>query len=216
MRISHKNKFLWISKPKTGSTSYRMLLDPYSDIESVQSGDFNHHAKLSDLEKVFKVENWDFTEYRKIVASRNPYELLVSLYTYSKTDINGNFFWQQGVGYDSDNLMNFKSWIYSTKHHKWFFNSHRLEVYTHSKSGEKLADFIFSPELESEKFINYIRENCGIDVSNKNIPRSNTTLKSNELLEEVKECFSDLSLQNEIEIIFKYEFEMFNYKNPYV
>ncbi|CAA0327666.1 conserved hypothetical protein [Alteromonas infernus] len=57
MRISHKNKFIWISKPKTGSTSFRNLLDEFSDVNSTDSGLFHHHIKLNDLMKVFEEKN---------------------------------------------------------------------------------------------------------------------------------------------------------------
>lgn len=60
MRISHKHKFIWVSKPKTGSTSYRKLLDPFCEVVSSDSGDYYHHSSMQSIIKTFTKNGWDF------------------------------------------------------------------------------------------------------------------------------------------------------------
>ena len=83
MRISHKHKFVFISVPKTGSTSARMALDEYSDIISVScSSSYQHHTSATKLKKHFKEVGWNWDEYFKCAFVRNPWDRMVSIYKY--------------------------------------------------------------------------------------------------------------------------------------
>jgi hypothetical protein len=83
MRISHKHKFVFISVPKTGSTSARMSLDEYSDIISVGcSSPYQHHTSATKLKKHFKEVGWNWDEYFKFAFFRNPWDRMVSIYKY--------------------------------------------------------------------------------------------------------------------------------------
>jgi hypothetical protein len=87
VRISHSNKFIFFSMPKTGSESVRTFLDPYSDVEikvykDIKNGDlpFYSHMRPIDVRKAFTQLNWDYDSYYKFMVVRNPWARLVSLY----------------------------------------------------------------------------------------------------------------------------------------
>lgn len=86
MRISHTHRFVFYSNPKTGSTTVRTLLDPYSDIAGVPksqtSPDFPFHSHMRPVEvkKIFVERGWDYDDYYRFTFVRNPWSRLVSLY----------------------------------------------------------------------------------------------------------------------------------------
>ncbi len=86
MRISHLNKFIFFSFPKTGSESVRSLLDPYSEIKDVlysERSDANpFYSHITPLETLaeFEKRDWDFYGYRRLSMVRNPWARLVSIY----------------------------------------------------------------------------------------------------------------------------------------
>jgi hypothetical protein len=217
MRISHQHKFIWISKPKTGSTAYRQLLNPYSDIESTDTGPFWHHVTLASLYKTFESEGWDFDAYYKVIACRNPFSLLVSLYSYSKTDVNGIKIFDKSNKniYQPKNLMTFSNWINLVEHHQWFKLKHRLEVYSDDASGNCLANLIFAADQPSDIFKTSLQNNCGLTLEMSSLQRLNVTSKTKDLVDEVRDNFASLVIKNMIQEIFAKEIELFSYENPY-
>ncbi len=86
MRISHRHRFVFFARPKTGSRSVRKLLGPYSEIhgrpahEVTADFPFYNHMRPVELREVFAARGWDFDGYFKFVMVRNPWSRLVSLY----------------------------------------------------------------------------------------------------------------------------------------
>ena len=87
MRVSHKYKFIFFCNPKTGSDSFREMLDPYSDLrvnnnvrEQSKSFPFYTHISPIETKEIFKKLEWEYDSYLKIICIRNPYYRLVSLY----------------------------------------------------------------------------------------------------------------------------------------
>ena len=86
MRISHKNKFIFFSNPKTGSESLREMLNPHSEIFDVpykntnSENPFYSHISPVEVQQIFFEKGLDFDSYYKIVCTRNPFNRLVSLY----------------------------------------------------------------------------------------------------------------------------------------
>ena len=86
MRISHKNKFIFFSNPKTGSESLREMLNPYSDVFDVpyrnvtDESPFYSHITPKEVKEIFLKTDYNFNDYYKVVCVRNPFNRLVSLY----------------------------------------------------------------------------------------------------------------------------------------
>ena len=84
MRISHKHNFVFIAVPKAGSTSVRSIINPYSDILSVndKNSPYKHHTTALDLKKHFESQDWEWNTYYKFSVVRNPWERRVSSWAY--------------------------------------------------------------------------------------------------------------------------------------
>lgn len=83
MRISHSYKFLFLAITKTGSTTVRKLLDPFSDIKSKDNyGNFAHHALAKQVQSEFVVNGWIWNDYYKFTLVRNPIARLHSIHAY--------------------------------------------------------------------------------------------------------------------------------------
>ena len=113
MRISHKHKFIFFCNPKTGSDSFREMLNPYSEIKvnnnsKIQGEKYPFYTHISPIEtkKTFKNLGWHYDDYYKVVCTRNPYNKLVSLYEmiYKR--------------YPNFLKPNFKKWVINTKNNK--------------------------------------------------------------------------------------------------
>jgi len=106
MRISHKYKFIFFANPKTGSSSVRQFLNPYTDVQPVLNylkrtpeNPFYPHITPEETRNLFKDFSWDFNSYNKFVFVRNPWARLVSLYEH--------------VMRNPKNKMDFTPWLYS-------------------------------------------------------------------------------------------------------
>lgn len=84
MRISHRNRFVFISIPKNASTSIRVTLSPHSDIESTDHYPYYHHVEAGVLRKHFARQGWDWNDYFKFAVVRDPWERTVSQYRFLK------------------------------------------------------------------------------------------------------------------------------------
>jgi hypothetical protein len=149
MRISHKNKFIFFSNPKTGSESLREMLTPYSDIldipykETTKENPFYSHISPLEVKNIFNAQGFNFDEYYKIVCIRNPFNRLVSLYEmiFRKWPIKPPF----------------DIWLKSTKtkgkggggkhSDRWrMYGTYSLKNYTSDQSGNILVDNIICLE----------------------------------------------------------------------
>jgi len=75
MRISHKYKFVYISIPKTGSSTVRYLIDKYSDISSDDpywSLTIGAHPNAKQIKTYFGIKGWNWDEYFKFTVVRHP------------------------------------------------------------------------------------------------------------------------------------------------
>ena len=102
MRYSHKHKFILINNWKCGCSSICGMFDEYTElcgkVRWSQAGfpqrdkcvdeefglTYNDvvHARASDIKKLFEKKGWNFNEYIKIISVRNPWDRMVSLYSY--------------------------------------------------------------------------------------------------------------------------------------
>ncbi|MCF8069993.1 MAG: sulfotransferase family protein [Desulfobacterales bacterium] len=86
MRFSHKYKFIFFANPKSGSTTVRQLLNPYSDISTLAKNEvtpenpFHAHMRPEEAKIEFEKKGWDYDAYFKFTTVRNPWARLVSLY----------------------------------------------------------------------------------------------------------------------------------------
>ena len=201
MRISHKNKFIFLSNPKTGSTTVREILDPYSDIKSSNKKPFVHHIEAVQLKNIFIKNGWNWDEYYKFTFIRNPYEKYVSQYFFSAPD--NNFKRQFDKGYNKKKAfsVSFKEWL------KYHDNMKILPVgirdikqFAFDNNGNMLVNKIIKLEeinTELPKILNKLNIN-----HNKIIKKINTTNHKNYRQYYDEECIKIVQkyMSNDIEI----------------
>ena len=95
MRISHRYRFVFLSKYKCASESVRAALDPFSDIVSTQRYPWYHHTPLAPLKAEFQSRDYDWRSYFIFTTVRNPYTMLNSLYAYGKPAVDGTMWWDR-------------------------------------------------------------------------------------------------------------------------
>jgi hypothetical protein len=91
MIISHKHKFIYIAPYKCASTTMRVILAPFADINSANfnndADSFYHrqwHIKPRKLKDHFADKKWNWDEYFKFTFVRNPWARMVSSFNYQK------------------------------------------------------------------------------------------------------------------------------------
>ncbi len=150
MRISHKYKFIFFANPKTGSSSVRQFLNPYTDVQPVLNylkrtpeNPFYPHITPQETRALFKDFDWDFNSYNKFVFVRNPWARLVSLYEH--------------VMRNPKNEMDFNSWLYSISPNgkggggdewqRWRkYGAYSIEHYIKDNQGNILVDKVIRLE----------------------------------------------------------------------
>ena len=157
MRISHKHKFIFYCNPKTGSDSFREMLNAYSDIKvnnnsKIQGEKYPFYTHISPIEtkEIFKNLGWNYEDYYKVVCTRNPYNKLVSLYemVYKR--------------YPNFLKSDFKKWVIKTKnnktggggkdHQRWRkYGTYALEYFIKDEKGNFLVDKVIRLEDFSQE-----------------------------------------------------------------
>lgn len=82
MRISHEYKFIYISIPKTGSTTIRKMLQKYKTIDSSKLDGAYEHMTAKELKQIFEKRGWNWDEYYKFTTVRNPWARQWSYHNY--------------------------------------------------------------------------------------------------------------------------------------
>jgi hypothetical protein len=153
MRISHKHKFVFISKNKCASSSIRRLLDPYSDIVSSQRYPYYHHTPASKLKMHFESMGWDWGGYFTFTTLRNPFTMLKSLYNFGLPDTDGLYYWDRHWDDISNdiykperfdvppNLISFCEWIMT-----YDLSKFTLDYFVKGDDGSILMDYILPIE----------------------------------------------------------------------
>lgn len=177
MRISHKHRFVFFARPKTGSSSVRQFLNPYSDVlpvknylERVPDNPFYPHMRPVEAREHFRARGWDFEGYTKFVCARNPWARIVSLFRH--------------VREASPEIQTFSEWVRSIAPdgpggggedwQRWRrYGAYSLGAFVNDELGEPLVDVVLRMEdLGSQ--LRPLLESLGLpSVSERSIPHSN-------------------------------------------
>ena len=90
MCISHRQRFVFIAYPRTGSTSITRILDPLVDVrgrhisEVSEETPFYDHITAREVKNIFEKRGWHWDRYRRFAVVRNPFERIVSLYLHRR------------------------------------------------------------------------------------------------------------------------------------
>ena len=167
MRISHKHKFVYIAPPKTGSTTLRWVLDPYSDVSGGEyDTEYYMHMNAAVFKKYFDKNMWNWYEYFKFAFVRNPWARAVSIYKYRRlASQNNNQFGRKSLRLLKQ-IKNFEEFvrkgISGIPCYHWCFDA----------SGNQLVDFIGKTENLQEDF-NTVCDKIGIP--RQQLPHRNKT-----------------------------------------
>lgn len=202
MRISHKYKFVFLSKWKCASESVRMALNEYTDITSTQEYPYYHHTTARDLKSHFDEEDWNWDEYYSFITVRNPWSMLVSLYYYGLPDSEGKYFWNRH--WDEivkdvyrpeqrvvpDDIIEFNRWIET-----YDLTPFTLDTFINDSDGKRLVTDVFPIEQldKASEVINRkldLAEPINIPFINKTKHPRGNVLYNAKSIEKVAEVFS--------------------------
>jgi hypothetical protein len=119
MRISHRHKFVFISVPKTGSTTVRKALNEHSDVRSDKDFSYPFHISAYALKKRFMENGWNWDDYFKFSFVRNPWAVQVSRWSYIHKSATRKLFESPNKLQESANEFTLKS-RETLKRHKTF------------------------------------------------------------------------------------------------
>ncbi len=161
MRISHQHKFVYFANPKTGSSSVRQFLAPYSDIVAVKNylhiteeNPFYPHMRPVEARTVFEQFGWPFDDYLRFVFVRNPWSRLVSLYEH--------------IHREDPAATSFEKWLFSIRPYgsggggeetaRWQrYGAYSIEHFIKDGMGGVLVDKVLRLEDIDEQFIPFLQ-----------------------------------------------------------
>lgn len=177
MRISHRYRFVFFARPKTGSSSVRQFLDPYSDflpvknyLERTPDNPFYPHIRPVEARDLFRARDWDFDGYTKFVCARNPWARIVSLYRHVKEA--------------SPEIPGFAEWVRATEPdgaggggedwQRWRrYGSYSLESYVNDENGVALVDAVLPLEGLEQGLKPFLERLSLPGVAGRTLPHSN-------------------------------------------
>ncbi len=171
MIVSHSKKFIFISNPKTGSTSIDVALSEFNDEphlnEIIENGFFTQkHMPAQVLKYMLPANAWD--DYFKFAFVRNPWDWFISQHCYNLT--------KNGITFDINAKLS-KTQIIETYN---FLKSYRGKIgadsafqhsFLYSDENKVLIDFIG----RFEKIENDFREIQEIIKTNLSLPHLNSS-----------------------------------------
>lgn len=82
--ISDTHKFVFVEMPKTGTTTIAAILEKYKSLPSTEDRDSIawRHRSASEIKKSFDELGKDWDDYFVFTFVRNPYDRIVSLYSF--------------------------------------------------------------------------------------------------------------------------------------
>jgi hypothetical protein len=209
MRILEKSRLVWLSKPKTGSTSIRRLLDPYATVTSQSRRPFYHHNSLSMCIEDMASAGMDWSQFTFVVCERNPFTLIPSLWSYSKINVHYQKVWEPTFDKDA-HKMPFDSFIKDERTWDWLRGMHRLQRYT-TVAKQEVSIEVFQIENPTP-MLQYLNLKIGGDTLPMHLPVDNASQYDVKALGEIRDVMtSDVSIR--VLDVFSASFERFDYKN---
>ncbi len=242
MNLSIKDRFLFLSNPKSGSSTFRFVLDEFSDITpySIIRGADNEqsskdlranslnllHINAHEVRQFIKQSDlhleWDIAY--KFTTIRNPFKRMVSWYVFLRPDKNFQtpFFGPHGSenpDYDGDSAYHhhfndFLDWAYQNDR---FLPNYKFFCCDWD-TGEQIVDDVFKiEEINNGEFHSKFQEKTKIILPNP-LPRILPDFKpANETTYNTSFKGDPYALYNDnsiniIEDYFKVELEKFNYE----
>lgn len=180
MRISHRHKFLFLSKPRSGSTSVRTMLAKHSDVicnhkDQPEPG-FHPHLNWRATLNLFESQGWDYSSYFSFTTLRNPWELAVSYYSFFKPDFKGRYNFVPN--HDPDQPMAFKTWLFEGK--TWDIGNRvwrkdigapGIGAFAFDENSSQRVDAIY-PIERMDELATALSERIGARIKSKHINRS--------------------------------------------
>lgn len=211
MRILGNHGLVWLSKPKTGSTTIRRMLDPYATVSSRDSRPFYHHNSLKMALEDMREGGFDIDEFDFVVCERNPFSLIPSLWRYSKVNIAYQKFWQKE--YDDDlPLLSFGDFMRDERSWTWFRDMHRLERFNKAPETISVKTFQIEQPLPMIRFLN---ERIGSEALPEDLPKDNASRYDEKTLSDIGDVFSDTEITTRVKGVFAASFDAFGYTSPW-
>lgn len=211
MRISHKHKFIWISKPKTGSTSVRKLLDRFSNVVSTDERPLHHHATADELRAAFAERGWNFDDYQVFICDRNPWELIGSVWKYSKFNQQRRPFWHPR--YDASlPLLSFGEFMRSPNVWRWVREHHALDRFAGAQPWPANLH-VYDIGSQAQQLVDDLSRHIGKPIGE--LPVANASQYDPADLKAFAEVFADPKIDAEVRKAFKTSIERFGYTNPF-
>ncbi len=122
---------------------------------------------------------WNWEDYFVFTSMRNPWKMVVSLYSYGLPDAQGRYWWERhwnDVSRDiykpeqravPDDMPEFSDWVLATD-----FSRFKLEPFINDETGKRAVDYIIKVE-KLDHFIYDVAARVGAAVTT--IPRLNPT-----------------------------------------
>lgn len=210
MRLSHRHRFIWLSLPKSGSTSIRQALDPFSDVRSGPAGHFWHHAKYRDVVVGFAERGWDLDGYVVLICDRNPWRRVCSLWKYARMTVDLKAFWNPGYDASLPRLP-FPDFLDADRTWAMLKRSHRLAVYIEGAPAEHTRVYDIDTGLD-----HLLRDLQGLtgtalaEIARRNVSRYGETDAA-----AFAAAFADPGTDRRMRTVFADSIARFGYENPF-